>query len=318
MKILKYCTLLTISTISLCTTPHETSEQFSQCPSTEKFEQMVEILAKQLSQNQETMQKLLSEIETERSEKKALSEKERADKKTLYELKMQKWLKEEEEKEKALEWFKNLPWYSRYSIVITAKTTPWITQQLIPTVQSILTSMVARKIVESGLSGTDFLCGDIPEKIFPNRFGAIISLRPGEWLALSSDQRAKNAMIRKLENSDSEFKQMKKEIEKLEKEISPKIIFNKTEQQLNDLQTQQMLRSHPDYQKYLQELRLLRSETKFYKTKQALATEFAELARNKEKETGFDEFLKTKYSELLINRQKSSIPTPAQEVREEN
>lgn len=298
---LKFCTLLVISTFTFCETP----EQFPQCQSTERLEKIVEQLAKQMSENQETMQELLLTLEIERAEKKA-----------VHQQKLQQFVKQEEEQEKLIEWFENLPWYQHYSLLILAKTKPWIEQELWPTMKAIITNMIARKIVETGLSGTDFVLGDVPEKIFPNRFGTTISLRPGEFLTLSSEQRASNATLRKLNYSDSEFKQMKKEIEKLEKELSPQIIADKTEKKLRELQAMQALAKHPEYKKYHEELKLLRSEAKLYKPKQELATEFAELARNKENEAGFDEFLRTKYAEHLINRGKSNLPTPAEEVAE--
>jgi sensor histidine kinase YesM len=177
-----------------------------------------------MSENQKTMQEFLLTLEIERAEKKA-----------VHQQKLQQFVKQEEEQEKLIEWFENLPWYQHYSLLIFAKTKPWIEQELWPTMKAIITNMIARKIVEVGLSGTDFVLGDVPEKIFPNRFGTTISLRPGEFLTLSSEQRASNATLRKLHYSDSEFKQMKKEIEKLEKELDPALRKSKQFEKLHAL-----------------------------------------------------------------------------------
>ena len=212
MRILKFCTLLVISTIRFC----EASQNFPQCPSTDKLEKTVQILTQQHLDNERILYALLKEFQAERAEKNRVKKEQ-----------LQRLIEDEEQEKQLMEFFENLPRYQRYTIFILEKTLPWIQKELLPIIKSIITQMLARKIVEAGLYGTDFVCGDVPEKLFPNRFGATIAFRPGEWLNLSSEQRETQSIVRELRRKNPEFKNAEKTVNNLKRERKQQeILFN--------------------------------------------------------------------------------------------
>lgn len=289
MQISRLFALFIISATIFCKSP----EQFNTCPSTEKLQATVEKLTEQILRNEKVLQELVTALTTEQKEKQALQK-----------LKHERILQEIAEAKKAEELLNSLPKYQYYSLQAIATVLPWVQNQLLPTVQAILTNMIAQKIVHGILDSTDFVCGDVPEKIFPNRFGTIIALRPGEWLTLSHKDRKHNNLCRKLETS--EFKRMKKELEKLEQEEKTHRIIETTEQKLNELRAQQALQSNPEYQQYFAELKALRSELSHFQEKQKLAQELAILTEIEKTQSNFDEYFRSQYRQYLINRQQST------------
>ncbi len=276
MKIVNFFALIVISSITACST----SENFTQCRSNEHLEKTVEALAQKISQNQEIMTQLLSQLQAERKEKN--NEYQKAKKEN--ERKIQQTIQQQKEEEIFLEWFKNLPWYKRHSINIITTTTPWITNELLPIIKSIITHLVAQKITEYVLSSTDFVCGDIPQAILPKSIGTTFSFRPGEFLKLSSEQRKSSAALRKL-NSDSEFKRMQKEIRTLEEALAPDLKITHAFQHLHKLKKQQALinlKSSKKYMNFLNALSQLELEMNTFTHLKDLIDAINSLKRTKE------------------------------------
>lgn len=123
---------------------------------------------------------------------------------------MQRQLQQAKQKEQAAikEQIEKMPWYQKYTIFIAGHTLKWTTQDLIPRMMSILTSMIAQKLVQASLGTMDNVTGSIP----------VIGFRFGEVLTLNEEARANNALLRTAQK-DPTYKKLTEEIDELRKEV---------------------------------------------------------------------------------------------------
>lgn len=270
MRILIFFTLSIASSFLMSDPTSEKNsskyENFSQCDSTKHLEKSIELLTQEL-------QKFVTEVQSERLKQRKIQEQKR-----------EEYLRQKEEREQFIEWLESLPWYQRYSLHIIANTKPWIEEQLWPIIKSILTQMIARKIVEKGLSGTDYILGDIPQAILPNRIGATLACRPGAFLNLSDEQRKQKNAEHKLYYSDSDYRKMKKEIQSLETELNPILRKSQQFEKLQNLKIKEALialQKNEKYKKISEEFAQLNLEVAAFRHLHNLYAEKEKLERLK-------------------------------------
>lgn len=263
--------LLIISSLTHCESlfenaPNQTYDQplenFTKCPSDAALRQQFSELMAQSHRTEKIVAALLERLN--QAEQRSQNKLEQRQESLAAELEFQQAQEE---------LFHSLPWYARYSINVYTIAAPWIVNELWPTMQRILTSMIAHKLVSEGLTGMDNVTGRIP----------LISFRFGESLTMNEGQKDQ-AKAERLLKKDPELARRTKELQQLDKDtlrFRLKKVQEENLQTLYNAKTAQNLEKYPNYQNVLQEVRDLEHEINAFVLVHDLFKKRDELQRRK-------------------------------------